>query len=163
MRYSEERKEAVLKKLLSPNNTSVTKLAEEEGISSATLFNWRNASRRQGRLLPNSGKSADGWSTKEKFAAVLETAALNEAELAAYCRKHGLFPDQIRAWRQACEKANARPEERGNEAREAAQADKKRIKELEREVLRKDKALAEAAALIILRKKAQAIWGGEDE
>ena len=74
-----------------------------------------------------------------------------------------MLPDQVRAWRQACEKANARPEERGKELREAAQADKKRIKELEREILRKDKALAETAALIILRKKAEAIWGVEEE
>ncbi len=163
MRYSPERKEAVLKKLLPPNNKSVAELAAEEGISAATLFNWRKAVRKQGRLLPGSGRPSDSWSTKDKFSAVLETAALNEAELASYCRKRGLFPDQIRSWRHACEKANARPEERGSELREAAQADKKRIKELEREILRKDKALAETAALIILRKKAQAIWGGEDE
>lgn len=163
MRYSTERKEAVLKKMLPPNNRSVPNLAEEEGISEATLFNWRKAARKQGQLLPDSGKASDGWSTKDKFAAVLETAALNESELAAYCRKRGLFPDQIRAWRQVCEKANARPSERGNELREAVQADRKRIKELERELLRKDKALAEAAALIILRKKAQAIWGDEAE
>jgi transposase-like protein len=163
MGYSPERKEAVLKKMLPPNNKTVAALAAEEGISAATLVNWRKAARLKGHLLPDSGRSTDGWSTKAKFAAVLETAALNEAELAAYCRKRGLFPEQIRSWRQACEKANDRPGERGSELREAVQADRKRIKELEREILRKDKALAEAAALIILRKKAQAIWGGEDE
>jgi transposase-like protein len=163
MRYSPERKEAILKKLLPPNNKSVANLAAEEGISAATLFNWRKAARRQGRLLPDSGRPTDRWSTKEKFAAVLETASLNEAELASYCRKGGLFPDQIRSWRQACEKANDRPCERDAELREAVRAERKRNKELEREVLRKDKALAEAAALILLRKKAQAIWGDADE
>lgn len=162
MRYSPERKEAILKKLLPPNNRSVAELASEEGISEATLFNWRKAALRQSRH-PGSGRASDGWRPKDKFSAVLETATLNEAELASYCRKRGLFPEQIRSWRLACEKANDNQGERGSELREAAQADKKRIKELEREILRKDKALAETAALIILRKKAEAIWGVEEE
>ena len=37
----------------------------------------------------------------------------------------------------------------------------KRIRELERELYRKEKALAETAALLVLKKKAQAIWGDE--
>jgi len=52
-RYSAERKEAVLKKMLAPHNRSMRELAEEEGISEATLYNWRKAARSQGRLLPD--------------------------------------------------------------------------------------------------------------
>lgn len=163
MRYSPERKEAILKKLLPPNNKSVAELASEEGISEATLFNWRKAALRQTSVHGGSNRPSDGWKPKDKFQAVLETAALNEAELASYCRKRGLFPEQIRSWRLACEKANDNRGERGHELREATQADKKLIKELQREILRKDKALAETAALIILRKKAEAIWGVEEE
>lgn len=88
---------------------------------------------------------------------VVETAMLNETEIGEYCRKRGLYPEQLGAWRTSCEQANAdktviqRPGDR--------RADKRRIQALERELQRKEKALAEAAALLVLRKKAQAIWG----
>ena len=90
---------------------------------------------------------------------MLETAGLNEADLAEYCRRKGLFVEQISAWRQACQDANAHAAERTQDQREQGRTDRKRIKQLEKELLRKDEALAEAAALIILRKKAQAISG----
>ena len=81
-RYSEERKEAVLRKMLPPNNRALNELAAEEGISEATLYNWRRQARAKGRLLPDADTGPQGWSAPDKFAAVLENAALNEAELA---------------------------------------------------------------------------------
>jgi transposase len=39
----------------------------------------------------------------------------------------------------------------------------RRVRELEKELRRKDKALAEAAALLVLQKKVQAIWGDADD
>jgi len=95
MRYPKERKEAVLKKMLPPNNKTIKELAAEEGISEATLYNWRNAARAEGRLMPDGDCTPHGWSAKDKFAAVLETAALNEADLSTYCRERGLYPEQI--------------------------------------------------------------------
>ena len=89
MRYSPERKEAVLRKMMPPHNQSIKELAREEGISEATLFNWRKQAREKGLLLPDSDSVPEGWSSRDKFAAVLETAALNENELAEYCRKKG--------------------------------------------------------------------------
>lgn len=114
--------------------------------------------------MPGNGKNAADWSSKDKFAVVLEAASLNQAELAEYCRRKGLFIEQIAAWREACQQANAHTVERTREQREQSKNDRKRIKELEKELLRKERALAEAAAIIILRKKAQAIWGepGDD-
>ena len=82
-RYSEERKEAVLRKMLPPHNRPLSELAAEEGISEATLYNWRRQARAQGRLLPDADTGPQGWSAADKFAAVVETAALNEAELGA--------------------------------------------------------------------------------
>lgn len=113
--------------------------------------------------MPGSGKNAEEWSSEDKFAVVLETAALNAAELAEYCRRKGLFAEQIAAWRNACMSANASvvQQTRGQQAQ--AKEDKKRIRQLEKELQRKEKALAEAAALLILRKKAQAIWGDKEE
>lgn len=163
MKYSRERKEAVLKKMMPPHNRPIATLAEEEGISTATLYLWRTQARAQGRLLPDGATGPDGWRGREKLAAVMETAGLNEAERAEYCRKRGLYPEQILAWRTACEQATDGEAARSRTLRELTQTDKRRIKDLERELARKEKALAETAALLTLRKKAQAIWGdGED-
>jgi hypothetical protein len=113
--------------------------------------------------VPGSGKNAEKWTSEDKFAVVLETAALNAAELAEYCRRKGLFAEQIAAWRAACSSANANVAQQARGQREQSKGDKKRIRQLEKELLRKEKALAEAAALLILRKKAQAIWGDKEE
>jgi len=164
MGYPTERKESVLKKMLPPSNKSIPEIADEEGISQGTLYNWRKAARAEGRLLPDGDQTPQGWGSADKFAAVLETAAMNEAALSAYCRQRGLYPEQIRQWRDACEQANDWDRSQSQRLKEARKADEQRMKELERELLRKDKALAETAALLVLRKKAQAIWGEpEDE
>lgn len=114
--------------------------------------------------MPGDGKSSDEWSSTDKFRVVLEGAGLNEVELAEYCRRKGLYVEQVQAWRAACEQANATAAEQGRVAREQDKTARKRIKGLEREVVRKNAALAEAAALLILQKKAKALWGkGEDD
>jgi len=164
MRYPKERKEAVLKKMLPPNNKTIKELAAEEGISEATLYNWRNAARAEGRLMPDGDCTPHGWSAKDKFAAVLETAALNEADLSAYCRERGLYPEQIHQWRNSCEQANDWDRTQNKKLQQARRGDQRRIKELKRDLCRKEKALAETAALLVLQKKVEAIWGeGEDE
>jgi len=88
---------------------------------------------------------------------------MNEADLAEYCRKRGLYPTQIAAWRSACEQAN--DWDRASTARlgQATKEEKKRVKDLERELARKDRTLAETAALLVLRKMASAIWGGGED
>ncbi len=164
MGYPRERKEAVLKKMLPPTNRSIKELAQEEGISEGTLYNWRKAARAEGRLLPDGESTPQGWTSADKFAAVVETAAMNEAELSVYCRQRGLYPEQIKAWREACEQANDWDRSQNQHLKQIRRADGQRIKDLERDLQHKEKALAETAALLVLRKKARAIWGdGEDE
>jgi transposase-like protein len=164
MGYPRERKEAVLKKMLPPQNKTIPEIAKEEGISEGTLYNWRKAARAEGRLMPDGDSTPQGWGASDKFAAVVETASMNEAALSAYCRERGLYPEQLKQWREACEQANDWDRTQNQRLKETRKADDKRIKELERELQRKEKALAETAALLVLRKKAQAIWGeAEDE
>jgi len=165
MKYSLERKESVLRKLLPPESRSVAEVSEEEGICTATLYNWRKATRTKGQLVSDKDSPADHWSSQEKFAVVLETASLNENELAEYCRKRGVYPQQVAQWRDACLTAN-QPLSRADRRREQSieRSNQKKVKSLEKELARKEKALAETAALLVLRKKANAIWGpGEDE
>ncbi len=141
-RYSEARRESVLRKLLPPESCSIADVAREEGISTATLYNWRSAARRQGRLLPDADTTPEGWSSQDKFAAVLETASLNEEGLAEYCRTRGLYPEQIATWRRACESANDWERDAGQRRSDALRDGRKKIKTLERELKRKEKALA---------------------
>jgi transposase-like protein len=161
-RYSAERKEAILRQMMAPMNKLVSTLARENGISEQTLYTWRRNLKSQGVPVPGNGKNAEEWSSEGKFGVVLETAQLNEAQLAQYCRGKGLFVEQIGEWRKACQEANAHPADR-REQREQSKSDKREIKQLKKDLQRKEKALAEAAALIILRKKAQAIWGEPEE
>src|SRR5690554_7390441 len=94
-RYSEERRQAVVTKLLPPHNLSPQVIAEQEGISLGTVYTWRKQARAEGRCLPDAlGKGTDGWSSKDKFNAVLETASMNAQETAEYCRRRGIFPEQ---------------------------------------------------------------------
>ena len=163
MHYSQELKDSILRKILPPNNESITKIAKEKGIPEQTIRNWQKQSRADGISVPGKDSSSEKWSTQDKFLIVVETAGMNETDLAEYARKKGLYVDQIKAWRDACMNAN------GGVAREAARLNKelknseKERKKQEKELQRKEKALAEAAALLVLSKKANAIWGDREE
>ena len=161
MGYSPERRSAVLKRMLPPNNMAIRQLAQEEGISAATLHKWRAQARGKGQLLPDADAGPEGWSSRDKFAAVLETAALNEADMAEYCRKRGLFPAQITAWRVACEQAN--DWDRASTARlgKATKEEKRRVKDLERELARKDRALRKLQRCLFCEKRHQRSGGTE--
>ena len=162
MRYPKERKEAILKKMMPPDNQSIADLAKAEGVSEGTLYNWRDEARKQGILLPDGNSSPEGWTTRDKFAAVVESVLLNEIELGEYCRKKGIYPEQIKSWREACEQANDWDKAQNKKLKKQQQEDRQRFKSLERELIRKEKALAETAALLVLQKKARAIWGDKE-
>jgi hypothetical protein len=100
-------------------------------------------------------------SSEEKFAVVMETASLNELELSEYGRRKGLYSQQISTWREACLQANASAAVKVDREKRRQQA--KEIKQLEAELRRKEKALAEAAALLMLQKKVQALWAEPED
>jgi len=95
----------------------------------------------------------------------MANAPMNAADLGEYCRRRGVYPEQLRVWREACERANGWERAATTRISRETRDDKRRIRDPERDLARKKKALAEAAALMILRKKSGAIWGraGEDE
>lgn len=160
--YAVERKESMVRRLLPPENASISALARESGISESTLYLWRLQARAQGGDMGGAKKSQP--SATRRFAMVVETATLNEAELAEYCRKKGLYPEDLKAWRTQAEQAMSGAMVPAKTLREAKAADHKRIKELERELRRKERALAETAALLTLRKKALGeSWGEEKD
>lgn len=160
--YSEEFKANIIARMLPPNNVGVPQLAQETGISRNTLYTWRIKHRNLQGNTPAPQVASGGLSSEEKFAVVIESASLNEVELSEYCRRKGLYPEQIQAWHKTCMQANASVAVKVDRAQVRTQA--KQLKQLEAELRRKDKALAETAALLVLQKKVQAIWGApEDE
>ena len=161
--YSEERKQQILNKLLPPSNMTVAEVARNEGIGLQTLYNWRDKAKQQGRPVPGSKPTSEQWSAEAKFATVLETASLNEAELSEYCRAKGLYVEQVKAWKADALRGFMSSREQELEAKRQRQADHREIKQLKRELRHKEKALAETAALLVLRKKLNALWEDDSE
>lgn len=141
--------------MLPPESAPVAQISRELGVSGETLERWRADS----LASPSTART---WTAVARLDAVLAIAALNEAERSAWCREKGLFISDLDAWRQSATAALAGPDEKRATPSETRQ-DHKRIKELERELLRKDRALAEAAALLVLSKKVRALYGGDED
>ncbi|QDX98819.1 IS3 family transposase [Pectobacterium carotovorum subsp. carotovorum] len=152
-RISPERKSAALAKLLPPYNMTVTAVAQLEGISEATLYNWRNQAKAEGKPVPGADKTTEQWPAEARLAVMVETATLTETELAQYCRKKGLYPEQISQWKQGFLQMSS-PDDKA-----ALRQSQKEVKQLKRELVRKEKALAEAAAILVLRKRLQDYYG----
>jgi transposase-like protein len=164
--YSEAVKADVRRRMSPPNRQSVVEIARELGIHAITLYKWRKAWRLQGEVVPASEKEAESWSAADKFTVVLETAGLNAIELGGYCRERGMYPEQVDRWRKAAQDANAQPLLTMSDQKDLQkrhQEAQREIKRLQQELRRKDKALAEAAALLIASKKIQAYWGEDGE
>lgn len=109
--------------------------------------------------MSNKKTSEAKCSSSDKFSAVVETASMDAAALSGWCREHGVHPDQLAAWRSACAQANDSQVAHQKNLKKRCKDDRQKIAVLERELRRKEKALAEASALLVLRKKVQAIWG----
>jgi transposase len=155
-RYSPEFKAGLIAEMLPPQSRAVPALAQETGIPKDTLYSWRTLAKAAGPAATPAPCGAGERSSAEKFAVVLATSALDAAALSAYCRAQGLYPQQVEAWRTACVQANTAVSDRG--ARAARREDQQRIGALTRELAFKEKALAEAAALLMLQKKVRALF-----
>jgi transposase-like protein len=160
--YSEGFKEQALSKVFSRGDRTVQAVADELNISLHTLKNWMTKALPELENKTNrKAKRPGDWSLEERLHALHESHGLSGDALNAWCREHGLFAHQLAEWKaDFC--ATSKPMDRREEASEmrALKAENQR---LERELNRKEKALAEAAALLVLQKKYQALLGGEVE
>jgi len=156
-RYSVEFKQKAVARLLPPESAKVSDVARELGLAVSTLERWRDNS----QSMPARGRA---WTAAARLEAVITTAALDEAAKNGWCREHGIYPSDLEQWRESATMALANPSGAKASPPVDAKADRKRIKHLERELGRKDKALAETAALLVLSKKIGAIFNkAEDE
>ena len=177
--YSEAFKSKMVQRMMGPRAMSANSLADEVGMNQPTLSKWLRDAR--GTLLsmsqkpsarttpassttaPNSPKArrAEDWSAEDRLRIVVEAGRLSETDLGAFLRREGLHEATINEWRTAA--LDGLAPQRGARSRAKRTSEQKRVRELERELRRKDKALAEAAALLMLQKKVQAIWGDADD
>jgi len=163
MRISAERKEVILSKLLPPSNQKVAAVSLAEGISESTLYSWLSQLRAEGKVVPGSKSSSEKWSPETKFMTVVRTSGMNVEELSIYCREQGLYVEQVSSWKLACIEGTRTDAERRKQDLLDTKKDKAYIKALEKELRRKEAALAETAALLVLRKKLNAYYLSKDE
>lgn len=155
--YPKEFKAKIIAQMLPPHDRHIPDLACETGIPQDTLYNWRiKQQRRTGAVVAKTPAGPDRLNSQDKFHLVVESAALNEQEIGEFCRRRSVFPEQLASWREACTGANElRP---GREDSAGNRKLARRNAELESELRRMEKALAEAAALLMLQKKVRELW-----
>ncbi len=163
--YSTEFKAQALSKAHTRADKTLQDVATDLNLSLGTLKGWlkqqnkENALRGQNPPLPEQ-QPAKTWSAAQRLAALNESHALQGQALHAWCREKGLFEHQLRQWHQEfCQTGKAAAAPVDAALRQARQKND----QLERELRRKDKALAEAAALLVLQKKFQALWEDEEK
>jgi len=164
--YSQSFKENMVRRLTGPDRISAAALAEEVGVAQSSLSRWLREARnldgmKKSNTDPNKAKSTREWSAGEKLRVVLEARGLSDEDLGAFLRREGLHEAQLKQWLEAVTAALSDRSRPKASKREKAAA--KRIKQLERELSRKDKALAEVTALLALKKKLNALLGDEGE
>jgi transposase-like protein len=166
MKYSEGFKAKMVARMVGPDGMSARALAADAGVSAATLYRWQRDSLRD---MTDEAKGGEETVTRtpgprtavEKALLVVQASRLTDVELGTFLRRNGVFESELDEWRAALEDAFHPRDGKLDKQREAA--NRKRIKGLERELRTKEKALAEAAALLVLQKKVRALWGAEDD
>jgi transposase len=155
-RYGQGFKDRAVARLLPPESAAITAVAQELGVSVSTLERWRaDALSRPARER--------AWTAAARLQAVISTAALEETQRNAWCREQGVFPAELEQWRESAITALSQPEE-VRASPQQTRDDRRRIKQLERDLRRKNTALAETTALLVLSKKLEAIFqpGGDE-
>ena len=162
MRYPTSLRSKIVRRMTGPGAVSATALARETGVTQQTLSRWLREAGTVALMGESDNPAArrpQDWSAEEILAVITEAAALPDEELGAFLRRKGLHEAHLVEWRARIMAGLETPVRRSSRSPEA-----KRIRELERELRRKEKALAEVAALLVLQKKVREIWGdGEDD
>ncbi len=160
MRHSIEFKKSAVQKYLSRGNRSVNEVLQEIGIASPTIYQWRDQFANVSGMSKSTKPQAR--SANEKLKALMEFDALSSEKKGEYLRRNGLHEEHLVEWRKQIEEAFT-PKKKSLQERQELAAEKNKVKQLEKEIRRKDKALAEVSALLVLKKKADLIWGTTEE
>jgi transposase-like protein len=159
--YTKGFRAAMVRRMTGTNPVTATALCNETGVAQSTLSRWL----RDARSVEDVSKRHKGpskWSAGEKLRVVAAAEGLEGEALGALLRKEGVHQIQLDEWRASIHAA-LDSDGAAKAARSVAAEHERQLGELRRELLRKDKALAEAAARLVLRKKLEALWGDEDD
>lgn len=159
-RFSEEFKRSAVQKYLSRGSRNVGDVCRELGVTDASIYLW---TKRYGSSpgMDNTQRRPQDWSAAEKLKAVIEFENLPPEQQGEFLRRAGLHSDQIEAWKKSMQ-SGLEPAESAKASRSEKAQLRAEIKVLERDLNKKDKALAEVTALLVLKKKADLIWGTGD-
>jgi len=163
--YPKERKDAVINKMLPPQSMTIPEIAKLENIPLGTLYTWKQQYlKHNSRETSSMPASNTQWTASQKLSVIIETSTLSEQDLNEYCRKKGLYATEIESWKTAFIKSSHAQSTVNKEDKNQLKKLRTDNKSLKKELRRKEKALAEAAALLVLRKKLDALWEeSEDE
>lgn len=158
--------QAVEKALSRTNDVNLSDIADALGVGYSTLTKWITQSRNQefepvsdSRTMTTEKRPQD-WSLDEKLNLIMKCASLDKEQVNAQCRERGIYPHHLQQWQQNFI-SDTMTNNNTTKASEMKSL-KKENKDLKRELRRKEKALAEAAALLILQKKVNAMWGNDE-
>lgn len=164
--YSQFFKDNLVEKVLNRGSgVTIDDIVTEHGISRSSMNRWIQAAQQaeQPTLMNSQSKEKrpQEWSRDERLQAIIDCGGFDEQAISAYCRKQGIYPHHISQWKKDF------LSEESSVVKASTQAQLKQLKsdnkQLQQELQRKEKALAEAAALLVLKKKAQRLWvNGED-
>ena len=157
--YTDAFREQAVAKVYGRGDRTIRSIATELDVKYYTLKNWMKLETPHPHGATEAARRPQDWSAQERLQALCETHDLDDDKLGAWCRRHGLYPHHLQSWRDAFEHGEPRS---ASATRSEFRELKEQNKQLERELKRKEKALAEAAALLVLQKKFQALWEDKD-
>ena len=158
-KFTQDFKEQAVQKALTRGSKNLENLAQELSVGYSTLQRWI---RNYKNMTPENSKKQrpQDWTREERFQSLLETAAMDAEQRSQYCREKGLYPHQLEEWRVSFVQPDGLM---SNSTKAELKTLKTENRELQKEIRRKDKALAETAALLVLQKKFQALLEGEEK
>ncbi len=157
--YTDAFRQQALQKVYSRGSRSVISVAEELNLNHWTLKNWMRLNKDNPLKRKNSAvKRPRDWTPAERLGALLTSYSMDETSLAGYCRSNGIFSHHLTQWRKDFETGAASSSGSLAQLRDL----KSSHQNLQRELNRKEKALAEAAALLVLQKKFQTLWEDQE-
>jgi len=170
-KYTDSIKASVLSKALAPNAPSVIELAKEFNIPKGTIYTWVITRNNKNNTKERVQQRPKDQTPASKLQAVTDTLGKTEQEQSAYCRTQGIYHNHLEAWKQQILEslgAGASSRDKSSKAKEkenkvAYQRIEEEMKQLKSDLNRKDKALAELTALLVLKKKADLLWGGSED
>jgi transposase len=171
-KYNDAFKAKMVQRLAMPGGPTAATLSVETGVTQSTLSRWVREARKVRPVQTSSdvpddplsaarpARRVDDWTAEERLRVVIEASRLPDEDLGVFLRREGLHQAQMQAW-QATALEALQPASSTKTTKATAYA--RRVRDLEKELRRKDSALAEAAALLVLSKKIKALWGDGDD